>query len=393
MHFLPDIESMDILKIQYASLGVEVVAEPKPALPVTTPLSALRRCLSVSGFVVLLGSGRQVVVGLSREQLLDAQSLPKDWLNQAYRQEPDAFALPCLPVNASVGALADLIESTRLPFVPLVDDKGRYTGQCASAERLYRLANKTLRPARVGGLATPLGVYMTSGYYNVGAGWPGLLATGFLFGGLARLMDWVGLIGYSALVALFPVVLRLPGQEQALLQLGLLLTTMLTLLRLSPLAGLHAAEHMTINALERDLPLTEAVVRQQPREHRRCGTNLLVLLGGIQLLGLAFYIGSTRLNPLGLFLYTVFWGWLVFSCWRPTGLWLQRHFTTKPPSHSQLESGLKAGRELLARFSERPHGDPGFWRRLWGAGFLQMLMAFVMTFWLVDFLLARWRWF
>ncbi|WP_303674447.1 DUF1385 domain-containing protein [Vampirovibrio chlorellavorus] len=393
MHIPSGVESLDILKTQHARLGVEVVAETKPALPVTAPLSEVLRCLAVSGFVVLLGARRQVVGGIASGQILDAQSLPKDWLSQAYRQEPEAFAVSCLLLDASIGGVADLIEQTGLPFVPLVDAKGRYTGQCASADRLSRLARKTLRPARVGGLATPLGVYMTSGYYNVGAGWPGLLATGALFGGLARLMDGVGLIVYSALVALFPQVLGLPGQEQALLQMGLLLTTLLVLLRLSPLAGLHAAEHMTINALERDLSLTDAVVRQQPREHRRCGTNLLMLLGGMQLLGLAVYMGATRLNPVGLLLYTALWAWLVFSYWRPAGLWLQRHFTTKPPSEAQLRSGLKAGQELLTRFSERPHGDPGFWRRLWGAGFFQMLMAFVVAFWLVDFLMGQWRWF
>jgi hypothetical protein len=389
MHFSLDIESLDSLKQHYGSLGVSVVAEPKPAVRLKAALPDLRRCLSLSDFLVLVDGKRRVLGGLSREQLLDVEALPKDWLSRAYQQDPDAFAIACLPTKASIGDVVALLETIPLQCVPLVDGQGRYTGQCASAERLSRLANQTLRPARVGGLATPLGVYMTSGYYNVGAGWPGLLATGFLFGGLARLMDWVGLIAYSAMVTLFPVVLRLPGQEQALLQVGLLLATLLGLLRLSPLAGLHAAEHMTINALERDLPLSEAVVRKQPREHRRCGTNLLVLLGGMQLLGLAFYIGSTRLNPVGVFLYTVFWGWLLFSYWRPAGLWLQRHFTTKPPSHAQLQSGLKAGRELLARFSECPHGEPGFWRRLWGAGFFQMLASFMVAFWLVDFLLGK----
>ncbi len=393
MHFPLAAQSMDALKHDFAGLTAEVVAEPVPALPLTASASDVLRCLSMSEFVVLVGTNRQVLGGIARGQLLDVQNLPQNWLNQAYQEVPDRFLTPCLMLKASVGDVGEVLETCDLPFVPLVDGKGRYTGQCASAERLLRLVRKTLRPRRVGGLATPLGVYMTSGYYNVGAGWPGLLATGLLFGVLARLMDWVGLIGYSAVVTMFPVVLRLPEQEQTLLELGLLMVSMLTLLRLSPLAGLHAAEHMTINALERDLPLTESVVRAQPREHRRCGTNLLVLLGGVQLIGLSFYMGLTRLNGTGLFLYTVLWSWLVFSYWRPLGLWVQRHFTTKPPTASQLESGLKAGRELLTRFSERPHGDPGFWRRLWGAGFFQMLASFAVAFWLVDFLLSQWRWF
>ena len=39
----------------------------------------------------------------------------------------------------------------------------------------------------------------------------------------------------------------------------------------------HGAEHMTIHALEADLPLTTENVRRYPTAHPRCGTEFLVI--------------------------------------------------------------------------------------------------------------------
>jgi hypothetical protein len=233
---------------------------------------------------------------------------------------------------------------------------------------------------------------MTSGYYTSGAGWLGLWATGFLFGVLSHGLDWLALGLFTLLVMLYPPIQLLPMPEQTLLQGGLLLVCLLGLLRLTPLAGLHAAEHMTINAIERDLELTEPLVRTQSREHQRCGTNLVSLLGGIQIASISLFFASGRLNGLGVLLYAALWFWVVLTFWKPVGLWLQRYFTTKAPSSPELASGIRAGQQLLDRFIAHPHGTPSFWRRLWGAGLLQMMLAFAAGFWLMGQLLVGLGW-
>ncbi len=287
--------------------------------------------------------------------------------------------ITALHAGDTVETARRLFEETEQPFIPIIDRKGRYTGQCASRSQLNRLLQGTLRPERIGGLATPLGVFMTSGYYMSGSGMKGLIATGILFAVMLHVLDWVSLIVFSLVVALFPQLHRLDAANWGIIQLGFAITMFLTILRLTPLAGLHAAEHMTIHAIERDLPLTEPAIRTQPREHIRCGTNLMVLLGGLQLLLIFMALSANHMSVLGSILYTFFWSWIILRLWRPVGLWLQTHFTTKNPTSGQIASAIKAGNELLEKFSAAPHPTPNFWRRLWGSGILQMLLAFILT--------------
>ncbi len=231
---------------------------------------------------------------------------------------------------------------------------------------------------------------MTSGNYVSGAGWKGLVATGLLFGVMAHLLDaWI-LVLYSALVTVFPWVRHLGEGQQLTLDTGLMLCSLMTLLRLSPISGLHAAEHMTINAIESDLPLSLSFVRGQPREHPRCGTNLMVLLAGIQLIGLFLYTSWHELNHLGQLLYATVGLIVVLKYWQPVGLWLQRNFTTKSPSDAQLESGIKAGRELLALYRARPHPFPSIWQRIWGSGMIPMAATFLGSAWLIGIVLEKW---
>jgi hypothetical protein len=279
--------------------------------------------------------------------------------------------------------------SSSQAFIPIVDGQGRYTGLCANHSLLHRLMTGQLRPARVGGLATPLGVYMTSGRYSAGSGWKGLVSTGIMFGILFHLIDWLGLLGYSALVAIFPTLMGLEEWQQLFMQVGFALVCLFAFMRLTPMSGLHAAEHMTINAMEKGLPLTDEEVRRQPREHARCGTNLMVFLSGIQLLGVFLYVSYHQLSPLGLVLYALFWSVIIFKFWKSAGLWLQRHFTTRDPSLAELASGIQAGEELLSKFAAMPHATPNFFQRLWGAGLFHMLASCMATAWLVGFLLER----
>lgn len=378
---------------RFSDLSVSLVAEAVPFARVDCRPDVFRKRLVRAAFLPVVDRKR-VLLGMARfDMALEIpEDGPVDWLQTQLKTAPEQFSRIFVPESATVSTVKQYFAQSEAALMPIVDAKGRYTGRCASLSLLQKLEAGTLRPPRVGGLATPLGVYMTSGYYCAGAGVWGLVATGVLFGMLVHGLDMLSLLAFSAIGAVLPAVNQLAQPEQLVLQGGLMLVWMLTLLRLSPIAGLHAAEHMTINALERDLALTEPIIRTQPREHVRCGTNLMVLLMGVQTMGVSLYFAWGRMNWVGLILYTTGWFFLIFKFWKPAGLWLQRHFTTKTPTSSQLASGIKAGEELLAKFNRQPHGMPPLWRRLWGSGLAQMAVSFLLTVKLTGWLLQQLGW-
>jgi hypothetical protein len=293
--------------------------------------------------------------------------------------------------HQSIEEVLPLFEQFNLPLIPIVDAKERYTGECASYTQWYLLQHGLLRPARIGGFATPFGVYLTSGILSGGVGWGGLLATGALFGIGVHLLDYLSIVAFSGIAALCPALNLLDDWQQWLIQGGLVLFFLFFGMRLSPLSGLHAAEHMTVSAIENDLPLTTENVQQQPREHVRCGTNLMVLLGSLQLWAFSLWILYGQVNLLGLALYSILWGCLTFKFWHRIGLKVQHFFTTKPPTETQLASGIRAGEELLARFAATPHPSPSFWQRLWGSRLLPLLSASALTTWLLEQLIRAFQ--
>ena len=125
----------------------------------------------------------------------------------------------------------------------------------------------------------------------------------------------------------------------------------------------HGAEHMTIHALEADLPLTVDNVRRYPTAHPRCGTEFLVvfivvsillfsLLAGAQLW--IAILGRVLLIPvIAAVAYEILrWGarhrdqtfarWLFLP-----GIWLQS-ITTKQPDDSMIEIAICSMHEALA---------------------------------------------
>jgi CBS domain-containing protein len=373
---------------KYETLPVLVIAEPVPGISADLSVGTLMVKAQNAAVLPVLDSKKRLLGVISTQDVLRS---PEEQL-AAIRANRD-LNLGETPVtlgrqNTIAEAIARFGEQ-EAAFIPLVDSQGRYTGQCASRIQLYRLLHGLLKPARIGGLATPLGVYMTSGYHCSGAGLKGLIAAGMLFGVLVHILDWLALIAYSATVALFPNILTWAEGQQLILQAGITMVCLLSMLRLSPLSGLHAAEHMTINAIENDLPLMEPLVRTQPREHVRCGTNLMVFIGGIQLLLVTAFFAWREMNLFGLMLYLSLWAFIIFRFWQPAGLWLQRHFTTKIPTSAQLTSGILAGEELLEKFRRQPHPLPSLGRRLWGSGLPHMAVSFILTAWLIGFLLEK----
>jgi uncharacterized protein YqhQ len=135
----------------------------------------------------------------------------------------------------------------------------------------------------------------------------------------------------------------------------------------------HGAEHMTIHALERELPLTVDNIRRFPTAHPRCGTEFLVifiivsillfsLLAGVELW--IAILGRILLVPvIAAVSYEVlkfgaarrdqgFWRWLFMP-----GIWVQK-ITTKQPDDDMIEIAVCAMQESLAANGETaPEGS------------------------------------
>ncbi len=125
----------------------------------------------------------------------------------------------------------------------------------------------------------------------------------------------------------------------------------------------HGAEHMTIHALEAELPLTVANVRRFPTAHPRCGTEFLVIFILLSILlfsvfaGAALWVailGRILLIPvIAAIAYEILkwgakrrehpvWRWLFLP-----GIWLQA-ITTKQPDDSMIEVAICSMQEALA---------------------------------------------
>jgi len=141
----------------------------------------------------------------------------------------------------------------------------------------------------------------------------------------------------------------------------------LTLLRLSPVAGYHGAEHKVVNAIEQSGTVDEATVRRMPPQHLRCGTNLLA---GIAPVLLAFTpdVAMPAWLLAGLLL-------IGFVLRRQIGWVVQTVFTTKEPSPGQLRRGIESGRVLLERWRDTPPRPDSIADRLWRRGLPQVMVG------------------
>jgi len=212
-------------------------------------------------------------------------------------------------------------------------------------------------------MATPFGVYLTDGMTRGGVGPWALVATGALLFGLFLLANLVayGLEVVSQSWAMSDAVrANLLGAASLLVFLGGI--------RALPLAGTHAAEHMVVHAIERNEPLTPEVVARMPRIHPRCGTNFAA--GAMLFMGIfsSPWHSDPQLRMLIAALAT-----LIF--WRPLGSMLQFFVTTKPPTPAQIESGIRSGQDLLAKYQTAPRTYGSVWSRLWNSGLPQIMVG------------------
>lgn len=115
----------------------------------------------------------------------------------------------------------------------------------------------------------------------------------------------------------------------------------------------HGAEHKTIWAVEKGLPLTVESVKACPRLHPRCGTNLVTYFWLLS-------VPLTLLSPLhsvAIFLAYVFGKEYFYAIEKhprssfllKCGFWVQEKITTLEPETDQLEEAIFTMKELLSK--------------------------------------------
>lgn len=291
----------------------------------------------------------------------------------------------CLPGNLGPEEALAIFHQQEIDAAPVLDSGGRYLGMVATST-LMSAACGALRPPMIGGLATPMGVYLTNGVIRGGVGDLALVSAGFFMGLLQFVAAWGAWLLTPLLVAWLHdesppmqlVRVLLPSPAAAYLWLPPFLTIFFfaLLFRFSWVTGYHAAEHQVVHAIEQGDELTLEAVRAKPRVHPRCGTNLMAAF-------ILFMVLHGGLPPE--------LSWLAFPvaliAWRMFGTVLQQYVTTRAPNERQLQSGLRAGEELLVRYQAHLTAQPSRWRRLWNIGLLQVLGGFMLLwgfFWFLE---------
>lgn len=213
-------------------------------------------------------------------------------------------------------------------------------------------------PPRISGTAMPHGVFLSTGTASTGSALS-LFVTGFCIVSVGILsliptymIAW--LLDQRLHLSLPSLLLQVGGPVDPLsfvvgrICVNLLaFLAFLAVLRLSPLAGHHAAEHMTVHAIERyGVYAWPDYVADMPRAHPRCGSNLLAGILPVMLVAAPLF----AVAPGPAIIVAV----LGFAARRPVGFFLQNTFTTKPPSPRQLARGIDAGRRLLEQWLRNP---------------------------------------
>ena len=262
--------------------------------------------------------------------------------------------------------------------LPVIDDNGRFRGMVSRADVIAALGQQ-VRPPSVGGMATPLGVWLTTGSVSGGAPTLGLFLSGAILGacfvGSDAIMQGVLSIlneDWGRLFASGRLGMAAEGGDFFNLLIMVLQGFLfLGLMRMLPLAGIHAAEHQTVWAIEKGVALTPENVAKMPRAHPRCGTNLMALSGLI----LVIFGHLPSFDPTSIMFALIF----IYFAWRSVGTALQNYLTTKPATPAQLASGIKAGREVMEKYQSQPHVAQSFALRLFNSGLIWSFGGFLLV--------------
>ncbi|OGH99330.1 MAG: hypothetical protein A2104_01975 [Candidatus Melainabacteria bacterium GWF2_32_7] len=281
------------------------------------------------------------------------------------------------PEHTNIKNLLSSVHEMHIRVIPIVDNEGKYTGRSITRSALISYLTRMVKPLSIGGLATPLGVSMTDGHHLAGPGQLGFVLTGVSFAFIIIIIQILTGFIFSFISVNYIIAV--------IIQLILFILA----LRFTPFAQYHAAEHQTIHAIEKGLPLTPETVRMQPRPHKRCGTNLLVLLLGIQFV-LLLSMQFAQFGFFAQFLFLIVGFLFVFSNWRKAGIWLQQYFTTVKATDKQIQNGIKVGEELLKKHKEDLNPNPpNIFQKIWNMGLIQILGSFLLVTWFFDYILTH----
>ncbi|MCX6345576.1 MAG: DUF1385 domain-containing protein [Armatimonadetes bacterium] len=355
----------------------QTITDLTKSAPVVGPDDTIRRAASLirgidgSSIIVIL---QGQILGTVSEKSIAALLSQSDDPEQALDTPVSAIIAPELTfVNfgVTIREAASLFAANDADMLPVIDNYGGYHGVLYRADVVAYLS-RTMKMPSVGGMATPLGVYLTTGSQSGGANNIGLFLSGLTLG-LCFILSGAmayGIMRLYGLIMKFPIDFYLNSPAIGVpnvhdlpyyILVGLNILLFRTIFQLSPLAGYHAAEHMTVHAIEAGEILTLDTVRKMPRVHPRCGTNLLT----------------------GLFLFTLITkyvkdqysllmaGLIVALFWRSIGGWAQQYVTTKKPTQKQLASGIAAGNELIELYHKQPNYQVMGFARIWKMGLLQ----------------------
>lgn len=317
-----------------------------------------------------------VVGGSHLTGVVSERSLARCLADGAQPDEPASLAMidsktVLHPAATGAEALRLFAQTSGDPILVL-DDELRVLGILAPSD-LYPKPSSRVRPTTIGGMATPFGVYLTTGYARSGPGDYALVLTGALLFTLAT----GAMFAAEYLVGWMHVGPSIYEASISALSIALFLVAM----RSMPLAGIHAAEHKVVHAIERGEELTPAIVRRMPRVHPRCGTNVAVGVSLFIGLGNAAFLPYRELQLLLALLVTA-------ALWRPLGGLVQLLVTTRPPSEKHIRLGIRSGEELLDKCARAGIGRPPIWRRLLYSGLPHVIAGSLAAYFCLSFILG-----
>lgn len=248
--------------------------------------------------------------------------------------DPDA---PLVGPHITGADALRLMAETRVPELIVVDSENHLIGILAAAD-LADSGPRYITPPLVGGMATPFGVYLTTGSLRAGASDLAVVTTGMLLFSLLFASTWVSSIAVDFLYA-HGLSLKAAVNINNFLPFALFMIG----IRSMPLASIHAAEHMVVHAIERGEPLKLEIVRRMPRVHPRCGTNIATGASIFSAIAFTEWSSDQQLRVIVAFMVTLF-------TWRSVGGLVQFFITTKPPKDKHIMMGIQSGQELLDKY-------------------------------------------
>jgi len=269
-------------------------------------------------------------------------------------------AIPSLNNRTPASEALRELESLQVSTLAVTDDRGSVLG-VITASRLLATTDRDARPKLVGGLATPVGVRLLGGGVTGGVGSLAILGTGATMFLTYLAGDYVA----RAVAIMSPPAIQDAFWFGSAMS-GIALFFFLVFLRSMPLSGYHAAEHMVVHAIEQGEPLELDTVARMPRVHPRCGTNIAVALG--LFLGISYipwFLDPESRTLIGLL--------AALFLFRPLGAFVQKNFTTRPPTEKQLLAGIQAGKDLLKNYQTASSITPPVYLRIWQSGMLHAI--------------------